>query len=270
MNGLLRNVAVTAIAVAFVYWLLGHYDAALRDPRFFDGWILFAAMAVQILFHLRKKLPSLPLGKAASWLKLHVYGGYFVIAVFGFHTGFSLPDAPFEWVLWALFILVAVSGAIGAYLSWSFPAKLDQGAQPLTFERIPVYRFELAREMDDLARNSVGQIGSLAISDFYVNRLHAFFRKPRNRLAHLRHSRRPLGRICSEIDGLEPYVDTGGRNMLRAIKGLVVAKDRLDFQYAHQSVLQTWLFVHIPATYCLIVLSLLHVAIVEAFSSGVP
>jgi len=73
-----------------------------------------------------------------------------------------------------------------------------------------------------------------------------------------------------ELDNLRQYLDDAGKKRLAEIKDLVQAKDNLDYQYAHQGVLKAWLFVHIPATYGLIVLIIAHVAIVYAFSSGVP
>ena len=270
MRGVLRNVAVTAVAIAILYWLVGLYDTALRDPRFLDGWILVAGILVQLSFHFRKRRQALWAGRVSSWMTIHIYAGYFVIAAFMVHTNFSLPDSALEWALWSFFVLVALSGAVGAYLSRAIPGKLEQGAAQMTLESIPALRFNLAGEVDALALDSVEKVGSRAISEFYVDRLRGFFRRPRNLLAHLRGSRRPLTQICNEIDNLERYVDEPGKQTLDSIKDLVVAKDNLDFQYAHQGLLQTWLFLHIPATYCLIVLSVLHVAVVYAYSTGSP
>lgn len=256
--------------IGCLYWLIGLYDTALRDPRYLDGWLLFAGMCGQLLFHIRKKFSALSIGRAARWMRVHIYGGYFVIVAFAFHTGFSLPDASFEWALWLAFVLVTATGLIGAYLSWSIPAKVGGETDPLTFERIPVLRFELARDVDALALSSVEQSGSLAISEFYVDRLHGFFARPRNIVAHLRGSRRPLARLCNDLDNLERYVEERDRKTLNTIRDKVIAKDNLDFHHAHQGMLQAWLFLHIPATWCLIVLTLLHVAVVYAYTSGVP
>lgn len=270
MRPIFRHSAIIAIAVVFLYWLIWLYETALRDPRYFDGWLLCFGMISQLFFHVRKKLANLPLGRATAWMKAHIYVGYVVIALFGFHTSLSLPDGSLEWALWLFFVLVALSGVVGAYLTWSVPGKLEQRSEGIIFERIPAFRYQLARQVENLAINSVNRAGALTISDLYVNRLHDFFTGPQNFLSHLRNSRRPLKRICDEIDSLERYLDKPGEETLRSIKSLVVAKDDLDFQYAHQSLLQAWLFVHIPATYGLIVLTILHVAIVYAFSSGVP
>jgi len=270
MGGVFRNIAITGAGIAVLYWLVGLYDTALRDPRFFDGWILLAGIAVQLAFHFRKRRPESRAGQVSSWMTIHIYAGYFVIAAFLVHTDFSMPDSLFEWSLWTLFVLVTLSGVVGAYLTRSIPGKLEQGAARVTLESIPAMRFKLAGEVDALALDSVDTVGSQAISEFYVDRLRGYFRRPRNLLAHLRGSHRPLTRIFNDINNLERYVGEPGKDTLETIKGLVVAKNNLDIQYAHQGLLQTWLFLHIPATYCLIVLSVLHVAIVYAYSSGAP
>jgi len=270
MRKCLQNIAFTALAIVFLSWLVRLYDSSLRDPSFFSGWILFTGMAAQWLLHFRKQLPMLPLGRAATWLKTHIYFGYFVIAVFLLHTDFSMPDNWFEWVLWSLFMLVAASGVIGAYLSWSVPAKLEQYSGPKTFESIPAIRYRLAEKAGRLALSSVDQSGSLAISNIYADTLRDFFVRPQNLLAHLRGSQRSVKQICDELKTLERHVDEAGKKTLRSIRNLALAKDKLDFQHAHQGLLQCWLFIHIPATYCLIVAVILHVSIIYAYSSGAP
>lgn len=270
MIGIARNTAVTLIVIVAVYWLVGFYSSALRDPRFLDGWILTAFMFVQLLFHIRKKLPASPLGRAATWLKMHVYLGYVVIAVFLFHTSFSFPETTLEWALWIMFALVVGSGLVGLYLTTSVPGKLQQQHnEQITFDQIPTARLNLFREVNALVLDTVTPEGSSEVSDFYVNRLRGYFRKPQNLRAHLRGSRRPLERMSSEIADLERRVNAPDRKALSTIKKLVTAKYDLDHQYTVQGLLHSWLFVHIPATYSLIVLSILHVAVVYAYSSGV-
>ena len=254
MVGIARNTLVTVLAIAAVYWLIGFYSSALRDPRFLDGWILTAVMFVQLLFHIRKKLPASPLGRAATWLKMHVYLGYVVIAVFLFHTSYSLPETMLEWALWVMFVLVVASGLVGLYLTTSVPGKLQQQhGEQITFDQIPTVRLNLFREVNALALDTVTPDGSSEVSDFYVSRLRGYFRKPQNLRAHLRGSRRPLERMSSEIADLERRVNAPDRKTLSSIRKLVTAKFDLDHQYTVQGLLHSWLFVHIPATYSLIV-----------------
>jgi hypothetical protein len=52
------------------------------------------------------------------------------------------------------------------------------------------------------------------------------------------------------------------------MRHLVERKDRLDYAHALQSVLKGWLFVHMPATYGMILLALVHLLLVYAFGSA--
>ena len=104
--------------------------------------------------------------------------------------------------------------------------------------------------------------------DLYTTHLRDFFQGQRNFTAHLIGSQRPLKRLTDEIDNLSRYVDQQSQEKLAAIKNLVVEKDRLDFARVYLGLTKGWLFVHVPVTYALMVLTVLHVLVVYAFSSG--
>ena len=106
------------------------------------------------------------------------------------------------------------------------------------------------------------------ILDLYTTQLRDFLEGPRNYIAHLIGSQRPLKRVTDEIDNLFPYVDPQSQVKLAMIKDLVVEKDRLDFSRVYLGLSRAWLFVHVPVTYGLIVLVVLHVLVVYAFSSA--
>ena len=48
----------------------------------------------------------------------------------------------------------------------------------------------------------------------------------------------------------------------------MVEKDQLDFARVYLGLTKGWLFVHVPVTYALMVLMVLHVFVCHAFSSG--
>jgi hypothetical protein len=98
--------------------------------------------------------------------------------------------------------------------------------------------------------------------------LESYFAGPRNLMAHLIGSKRPLKRLSEEIENLSRYVDPQSQEKLAAIKNLVIEKDRLDFARVYLGLSKGWLLVHVPVTYGLIVLIVLHVLVVHAFSSG--
>jgi hypothetical protein len=257
-------------------WLVWIYGNGLRDPRYLDGWVLAGGMGLQLYFHVAVKTASLSPKSAARWRKVHIFVGYLLIAAFISHSDFSLPDTGFEWALWTGFVLVVVSGIFGTYLEWSLQAKyaLDQS---IGYDRIPARRAELARDVHTAVATTVPAADAIAlpappydawIMDLYTSHLRGFFQGQRNFAAHLIASQHPLKRLTDEIDNLSRYVDQRRQEKLAAIRNLVVEKDRLDFARVYLGLTRGWLFVHVPVTYALVVLTVLHVVVVYAFSMG--
>ena len=73
----------------------------------------------------------------------------------------------------------------------------------------------------------------------------------------------------TEIDNTDRYFNERERELFGELRALVVKKDELDFHYALQTTLKAWLLIHIPATYALLILAVLHLVVVHAFSGGV-
>ncbi len=278
--GYLNSQTVQGLLVAAIsgglFWLVWIYGNGLRDPRYLDGWVLAGGMSLQLYFHFAIKTSRLSPKSAMRWRKIHIFLGYLLIAAFISHSDFSLPDTGFEWALWAAFVLVTLSGIFGAYLAWSLQAKSGIDGR-VGYDRIPTRRAELARDVQaavaksDPAATAIGLPAppyDAWVMDLYTTHLRDFFQGQRNFTAHLIGSQRPLKRLTDEIDNLSRYVDQQSEEKLAAIKNLVVEKDRLDFACAYLGLTKGWLFVHVPVTYALIVLTVLHVLVVYAFSSG--
>jgi hypothetical protein len=262
--------ALAVAAFAVIVWVQSYYDQALRRPEFFNGWLLLAGVTFLTLFNIRKKLPMLPLGAARHWTQLHIYIGFVTAGLFALHAGLSLPGGVLDSGLWLAFVLVVLSGVVGAYLSRTVPLRLREASEPILLERIPGYRAQLAREAAEIAEQSIVDQASLTISTFYAAKIHDFMQGPRNLFAHLGGSDRGVLPYTAGLDALERYVDDTGKEIIAELRDRVVAKNDLDFQYAHLMMLRLWLFVHIPATYGLLVFAAVHVAAVYAFSSGTP
>ena len=271
----LKGLLIAAISGG-LFWLVWIYANGLRDPRYLDGWVLAGGMALQICFHIAKAARMSP-KSATRWRKIHIFVGYLLIAAFISHSNFSLPDSGFEWALWTGFVLVTLSGIFGTYLVWSLQAKrlIDEG---VSYDRIPALRdelelaFLLAVDEADPPAAAIDLPGlpyDAWIRDLYTTHLADFFRGPRNFTAHLIGSQRPLKRLTDAIDNLSRYVDQQSQERLTAIKNMVIEKDRLDVARVSLGLTRGWLFVHVPVTYALIVLTVLHGIVVYAFSSGV-
>ncbi len=268
-------ILIAAISGAF-FWLVWIYGSALRDPNYFDGWVLASVIAFQVAFRIAKKLGVSP-KSATRWKQFHVFTGYLVIAAFIVHTDYSLPDTSFEWALWLSFLLVTASGIFGTYLVWSLQAKRP-AAEPVNYERIPALRAELELAFRAEATETNKSAASLDlptlphdawIEDLCATQLKDFFSGHRNFAAHLAGSQRPLKQLTDAIDTLARYVDQRGKEKLAAIKDLVIEKDRLDFAQVSLGLTRGWLLVHVPVTYTLVVMVVAHVLIHYSFTSGV-
>jgi|RhiMethySRZTD1v2_1073278.scaffolds.fasta_scaffold18861_3 hypothetical protein len=266
---------IAAISAGLL-WLVWIYANGLRDPRYLDGWVLTGGMSLQLSFHIAIKTASLSPKSAARWRKVHIFIGYLLITAFISHCDFSLPDTGFEWALWAGFVAVALSGIFGTYLSWSLPTKHDIDER-MSHGHIRTRRAELAREIHARVVMTDPATAAIAlpappydawIMDLYTTHLRDFFQGRRNFTAHFMGSKRPLKRLTAEIDNLSRYVDERSREKLVTIKNLVIEKDRLDFAQVYLRLNKGWLFVHVPVTYALMVMTVLHVVIVYAFSTG--
>jgi hypothetical protein len=256
-------------------WFVWLYGNGLRHPRYLDGWMLAGGISLQLYFHFAIKTGSLSPKSAKRWRTIHIFFGYLLIATFLSHTEFSLPDNGLEWALWTGFVLVTLSGIFGTYLVWSMKAKhgLDES---LSYDRIPARRVELARDVHAVITKTDPTAAAIAlpapayntwIMDLYTTHLRDFFQGQRNSAAHLIGSQRPLKQLTDEIDNLSGYVDQRSQEKLAAIKNLVIEKDRLDFARVYLGLAKGWLYLHVPVTYSLTLLIVLHITVVHAFSS---
>jgi hypothetical protein len=268
--------ALIAAASAALFTAVWLYGAGLRDARYLDGWLLAAGMILQIYFHVAIKTTRLSPKAVARWRAFHVIIGYVLIAAFLSHANFSLPDTGMEWALWFGFFLVAISGVFGTYLSWSLKARHGLTAG-FNFDRIPTRREEIAKEVHAAVTQDAAPSHDLPlpdlpydvwILDLYANHLRDFLQAPRYLTAHLLGAQNPGQRLIDEIETLSRFVDPSRQEKLAAIKDLVIEKDRLDFARAYLLLTKGWLFVHVPVTYALVIISVLHVVVVYAYSSG--
>jgi len=240
----------------------------LANNAYATGWILLGLMVFLALFNVRKKLPAPHLGRGRSWLKAHLYAGLFTVIAYALHAGFRWPTGILEGTLAALYYGLFLTGLLGWYLSRSFAKRMTTRGNEVIFEQIPAERKAVAESIRQLALESVTGTGESSIADFYERSLMGFLDGQKNRMLHLGESSRPLVALQREMKNLRRYLDADGKESLAQIEALVERKDALDYHAALQGLLKGWLFIHIPLTWMLMAILLLHVLVVYAFSGG--
>jgi hypothetical protein len=260
--GMFALIAATSAAL----WAHRLFHHALPDYAFFTGWILFAAMFVLTFFNARKKLPFLPLGKAETWLQIHIYLGFFTVVRFLIHLDFRAPRGWFEITLACLFAFVSASGVLGLFFSRTLPRRLAMRGGEVIYEKIPALRHALKTEAENLALGMDAK--SPAVAEFYTKRLAPFFDGPKDFWMHLVESRRMVNSLTAELGDLRRFAGETERATFEKLSALVRQKDGLDYHRALQLALKLWLFVHIPLTYGLLIFTALHIVLVFGFSGG--
>jgi len=263
-------VNLALVSAAFALFVLENWrrDIGLHDFQFFNGWTLVTCIVVMMLLTWRKKVVILPLGRVRFWLLVHYYVGFLTVAVFIVHTKYEFPGSLLNWLLWSLFVLVSVSGLLGAAISKILPPRLEAQSERILFDRIPLFRAQLAAQAEAIARESVQDGNTRSIARLYTDTLSDFFAGPRNIVAHLAASKVPQSRLLGQLSAIERYLDDAGKDRLQKMRDLVEAKSNLDFHYTNGGLLRLWLFVHVPATYALLVAIVVHVVLAYAFAAG--
>lgn len=238
------------------------------------GWLLTLIVGGLAAFGVRRRLPTVPLGRASAWLRVHAYGGFASAAVFVAHAcyrpdaGFNLPDGPFEAGLALLYIATAGSGMLGLTLVRVVPARLTVRGEDLIFERLPLYRRELRERAEALVLRAAAEAEHTTLADFYTRRLAEFFGAPRHYWHHLVQSRAPLHGLVSELESIQRYLGDREQAIAADLAALVERKDDVDYAAAMQGTLKGWLVAHLAATIALLVFTAAHIAIVYEFGAA--
>ncbi|MCH8822765.1 MAG: hypothetical protein IH984_04580 [Planctomycetes bacterium] len=259
------NVGITmviAIAIFLAWWLS---LATLIETTFISGWTLASLFILLAAYNVRKLLTFLPLGSSSLWLQIHLYAGWLTLALFAVHIGFRVPNGWLESILAVIYLAVAGTGIVGILLSRTAAPRLTRRGESVLYERIPLHYKQVREQAEELVLQTVTQSNAPTIADFYSSTLIRFFHGPCNTLAHLVGVSRHRHRLLHELNALERYLNATERDFLAQIVRLVEIKDDLDFQFATQRSLKCWLFVHIPLTYALLIVTAAHVLTVYTF-----
>ncbi len=259
---------LTLLAAALIVVYLWAYQQRLTSNAFVSGWFLFGIMLILTAYNLRKKMPFLPLLKSSTWLQIHLYLGLLTIVIFLMHVGFRVPNGNLETIIALLYVIVAGTGILGIFLTRTFPKRLTVRGEEVLFERMPIYRRNLNERAEKLVLDAVAETQTTTLADYYKLRLAGFFGGFRNYWHHLFESKRPRHVFVTEFNDLDRYLNDRERQIVGELSELVYIKDDLDYQHALQLTLKGWLYVHIAATYSLLLFVLTHIVVVHAFHGG--
>ncbi|MEN0109252.1 MAG: hypothetical protein AAF805_00870 [Planctomycetota bacterium] len=229
---------------------------------------MYGAVVVLAAYQARKKLAGLPLGSSRAWLRAHLVVAIASGVLLWLHVGGRWPDGWVESSLAAVYLLTFASGVLGLYLTRTIPRQLARTGEQFVFERIPTLRRRVGADARATVLEAVHATGSTTLADFYADRLHGFFLRPRATRYTLRPTAAARKRLFNELSGIQRFLTDDERTAAERLFKLVRRKDDLDFHAARQGVLKAWLFVHLALTWSLLVLATSHGVLALAFRGG--
>jgi hypothetical protein len=286
---------MAALAVGGAVYLV--YSAwAVRGPNggsamgLIYGSIGSAFMLFAGLLGARKKMPLWRIGRTTSWMRGHLWLGFLSFPYILFHSGFSLGAGSLTRSLMVLFIIVFASGLFGAVLQHFMPRMMTERVHMETiYEQIDRVLTQLLDEAEILMKDlrgslqgelsrvgeaqrgaaaSAGTRGNLTVAsglganeraenallDFFKNDMRPFLvQRGVSKLAIA--DRQQASAMFAQLRVLLPH-DLWPK--LEDLESICEEKRELDRQRRMHNVLHTWLLVHIPASYALLLLGAVH------------
>jgi hypothetical protein len=265
----IRNTVGSITLTIALLFFLRIYGTPLYRMQTWSGWILFALIVFLLLYKLRKKLPMLPIGSAALWLQCHAYFGLISVAMFAQHINFRIPTGHFEILFAAIFIITACTGIIGLILCRVIPKYLTNRGEEVIFERIPILRAKLRQQAQSLVTDCATATKSSVLFEYYQFHLANYFFEPKNLVFHLFGSTTHWHHMVNKHQTFCRFLSNEEKKYADQLLTYMRQKDDLDFHFTLQGLLKAWPFLHLPLSFVLLILSLLHLTLVYAFIGGV-
>ena len=249
------------------------------------GALAFAIFIFGVLLSLRKKMVLWPMiGSVQSWLRAHIWLTLLTVPLVLLHSGFRLGSA-MTTLLMVLYAIVMVSGIYGLFLQHVMPRIMKERLPAETvYEQIPHIRSQLylaAQKMRDSLQRTAplaspvspltselepGGQAAVAVADpeseaalvtFLEDQVMPYLDDRLTSRSQLwdRHYSEDAFRFVT-LSVAEPY-----RARVEEIHGWCDERRMLDRQLRLHHWLHGWLFIHVPFSFLLVLLTAWHAVI---------
>ncbi|MEO8166817.1 MAG: hypothetical protein ABI623_01130 [bacterium] len=213
------------------------------------------------LYAVRRRMLNRDLGNSKVWVQFHVYGGTFAGLLVLMHTGFRWPHGLFNNLLWFLSMWVTASGLFGVVLQRWIPRILSSGLSiEAAYERIP----ELVAQLRERAEKLVASCTD-PIKDFYRTNLASTLATPEARLIYYIDVTGGVQSRVKQFEFLRRVLSSEEKEILDKIQRIYKSKLELDAHYSLQRSLRWWLYTHVPLSFVLLFMIVLHIFAVWYF-----
>ena len=243
----------------------------------------FGAMVVVTLLALRKKFPIWRIGRTQSWMRAHLWLGALSLPLILLHAGFLFGHGLTAVLMW-LFVAVYASGVFGAWLQHTMPRRIMRDVPMETiYDQIGHVREQLFDEADTVVADACGRLqvavpvaasGANALAsvmrvgaddtaplrEFYTNEMRPFVEKPSRS-----HSLADPVMAAARFAKLRPLVPSTLEGPIVDLESICEEERQLLRQERMHGLLHGWLVVHVPLSFVLMALAVVHIVMALRF-----
>ena len=228
------------------------------------------------LLGVRKKFPTMRVGRLHAWMKGHAWLGLLSFPLICLHAGFQLGGS-LTTVMMVMLTLVFLSGIVGLYMHKVIPRRLlDEVPMETIYEQIEPVSDQLLSEAREIVQAALdrpekdafetdavspGEAEKPAVSsahelltEFFNTEVEPYLTNMRNR--SLRLYRPEKSQLLFEQ--LQSRLPADFHATLEELHEIVVERRQLVRQKQLHHLLHGWLFVHVPLSVALLFLLFIH------------
>lgn len=288
----IASAAILAVAiVVYIPYAMGDVPPGGGSPLGLAyGIVGFAFMAFVTLLSLRKKFPIWRIGRTKTWMRGHLWLGALSLPLILLHAGFLFGHGLTSVLMW-LFVIVWVSGLLGAWLQHTMPTRLLREVPMETiYDQIGHVRKQLLDEADNVVADACGRLevatsvpvaatssGANALAtvmrtgsggaddtarlrEFYMKEMRPFVEHPART-----HPLADPTNAAGLFGKLRPLVPASLAGAIADLESICEEERQLLRQERLHGVLHGWLIVHVPLSFALMALAVVHIVMALRF-----
>jgi hypothetical protein len=278
--------AVLAVVATLIYAFALYHHVSGAFGGTWAGLLFGTAGLALIIFHnllsLRKRFPIWRIGRSQIWMRAHLWLGLLILPLVLYHSNFTLGGLISNAAFW-LTAVVIVSGIIGAALQHVLPRQMTLRVPFETiYDQIDRVQKQLLTEADELIESAESEAakeglllfksevgaGAAAVNtdvaapfaelrNVYGEQIRPFLGK-RGDYTNQIYDRKNAKRLFFRLHKLVP---TEVQELLEDLENICEEKRDLDRQSRMHRVLHGWLLVHIPLSYALLGIVVIHAVV---------
>ena len=279
-------------AVAYIPYSVGDVPPGGGSvPGLVYGIAGFGAMVVVTLLSLRKKFPIWRIGRTQTWMRAHLWLGALSLPLILLHAGFLFGHGLTSVLMW-LFVVVYASGVFGAWLQHTMPRRIMRAVPMETiYDEIAHVREQLLDEADTTVADACGKLevsvavpawpaeasakaaaNALAsvmrigaddtapLREFYTREMRPFVQAPTRS-----HPLADQTTAAVLFGKLRPLVQPVLAPAISDLESLCEEERQLLRQERMHGLLHGWLVVHVPLSFALMALAVVHIIMALRF-----